>query len=192
MRLILVLALGLLLAARPACAGKYLSLAAGGWLPERTSGLNFGQGRTDVSYDTGWGVSGAFGGAFDSGLRLETELDYRQADARGASDNSWAAAWLLNLWWGMRNDSPLTPYLGGGAGLGRGHQASPGTVYFLGTGVAYQAGGGVDVRLNEALSLDVGYRYFGVIGIGDLSNYSLGTFDLSGSSVMAGVRFHFR
>ena len=139
----------------------------------------------DISYRDGWSVGGAFGLATDKGIRLENEIVYRQAPSKGTTDNQWTLAWLINIWYDMRNSSPITPYLGGGFGYGRGHQADVGVIDGSGNGVAYQAGGGIDIRVSQGLSLDLGYRYFGVT---DIYNKDAGGLDISGSSVIAGLR----
>lgn len=73
---------------------------------------------------------------------------------------------LLNCIGVIRNGSRWSPYILAGIGAARmdasGLQVSGRP---LGTDaaavLAYQAGGGVDVSLTDALSLDIGYRFFG-------------------------------
>lgn len=89
--------------------------------------------------DSGWGVARTIGMALDNGFRLENELVYRTAAARGSAESLWALGWLVNIW-DIRNKSSITPYLGGGFGIGLGRVASPGPVDNYGQGVAYQAG----------------------------------------------------
>jgi opacity protein-like surface antigen len=167
---------------------RYFAIGAGAWLPGKTSSLDTNFSPVDVSYKTGWGLGAAVGVAADNGLRLENELVYREAVAKGASDSQWSLGWLINVWWDAKNSSPFTPYFGGGFGYGRGTIASPGPFDNSGSGIAYQAGGGIDYRLSSGLSLDLGYRYF---GIGSLSGNDNSSFDLAGSSLMAGVRMRF-
>jgi opacity protein-like surface antigen len=163
----------------------YFSISGGVWLPAKTATLDNNFLPVDISYHNGWSVSGAVGLASDKGLRLENEIVYRHAPGKGTTDSQCSLGWLINIWYDMHNSTPITPYLGGGFGYGRGHQADLGVIDGDGNGVAYQAGGGVDVRLSQGLSLDLGYRYF---GIADIYNKSAGGFDLSGSSVVAGLR----
>lgn len=168
-------------------AERYFLLATGVWFPHKSNTVNNSFQPVNVSYNTGWGIGGAVGIALDNGLHLENELVYRQASARGTSDDQWALGWLVNAWWHARNSTRITPYFGGGFGFGRGHASSPGPMDNNITGVAYQAGGGVDIRLDRRLSLDLGYRYFGIT---DTGSHESG-FDLAGSSVMAGFRLLF-
>jgi len=178
-----------LLMTSPALAAeKYYSLFGNVYAPAKTSTTDKAFKPLDVDYNTGWGVGGTVGVAWDNGLRLENELSYKQADSRNTSDHAWALGWLLNGWFDLRNSSPWTPYLGGGLGLGRGHAASPGNVDNTGTGLAYQAGCGVAVKLGNGLDLDLGYRYF---GIADTSDEGIGSGDMDGSSFQAGVRLKF-
>jgi opacity protein-like surface antigen len=142
-----------------------------------------------IEYNTGWALGGAFGASLDSGLRLENELIYRQASPRTAGGDLWTLAWMINVWWDARNSSPFTPYFGGGFGLGRGHVASPGPIDNSGSGAVYQVGGGLDYKFDRHLSLDVGYRYFGIADTS--SSGGVGSVDLAGSSVLAGLRWRF-
>src|SRR5450631_293633 len=169
---------------------RYFGLAGGAWLPGKTSSFDVNFYPVKVDYKSGWSAGGTFGVAFDSGMRLDNEIVYRQSSARSSSDDQWALGWLINIWWDARNSSPLTPYFGGGFGYCRGSIASPGPIEGSGTGVAYQAGGGVDVRLQRGFSLDLGYRYFGIADLASNNNVGDG-FDLAGSSIMAGLRMRF-
>ena len=170
-------------------AERYLSLTAGTFSPGNTASLDNNFKSTNIEYNTGWALGGAFGAGFDSGLRLENELIYRQASPRTAGGDLWALAWMINVWWDARNSSPFTPYFGGGFGLGRGHVASPGPIDNSGSGAAYQVGGGLDYKFDRHLSLDVGYRYFGIADTS--SSGGVGSVDLAGSSVLAGLRWRF-
>jgi len=78
-----------------------------------------------------------------------------------------------NVFFDIRNPSPVTPYIGGGIGLATlslddTYATNPSTgnrvrLYDSGseTVFAYQAGAGLEIALNYMLSLDLGYRYFG-------------------------------
>lgn len=185
---ITIFAAVLLMTAPALAAERYFSLFGGVYAPAGTAATDKTFKAVDVDYNAGWGVGATVGAAWDNGLRLENELSYKQADSRNASDQAWALGWLLNGWFDLRNSSPWTPYLGGGLGLGRGHAASPGYVDHTSTGLAYQAGCGVALKLARGLDLDLGYRYF---GISDTSDEGIGSGDLSGSSFQAGVRLKF-
>ena len=165
----------------------YFTISGGAWLPAHTSALDTSLTTTEKRYDGGVGVGAAIGMEIGQILRLENELSYRYASGRGGGD-TWALGWMVNAWLQARNQTPVTPYFGGGFGLGRGHVASAGLGDGDVTGVAFQAGAGLDILLDRRTSLDLGYRYF---GISDTGNHIGSANDLAGSSFMAGVRFRF-
>jgi opacity protein-like surface antigen len=167
----------------------YYSLSAGVWLPAHTSSVDASLKPTETHYNAGIGIGGAIGIDLGQIFRLENELSYRYSDAKSSGGNNWALAWMLNGWIETRNYSPVTPYFGGGFGLGRGHISTNGPSDGDVTGVAYQVGGGLDIRLDRRLSLDIGYRYFGISDTSD--NNGTGSNDLAGSSVLAGLRVRF-
>jgi len=78
---------------------------------------------------------------------------------------------MFNCFVDLHNDSPVTPYFGGGAGFatlflddtfGTNVNGGGGQLYWSDddTVFAYQLGAGVEIAINRRLSLDVGYRYF--------------------------------
>ncbi|KAB0669043.1 porin family protein [Oryzomonas sagensis] len=166
----------------------YLSIAGGAWLPTHTTSDNTTLTPTETRYDGGVGVAGAFGAELGPFFRLENELSYRYAPGHNGGGDTWALAWMINGWLQARNRTPVTPYFGAGLGLGRGHVASAGPWDGDMTGLAYQAGFGLDIMLDRVTSLDIGYRYFGIT---ESDNNNAGGGDLAGSSIMAGVRFRF-
>lgn len=150
-----------------------------------------------VEFDPGINVGGT--GGFDFGfVRLEGELSYKHAEINKISDaytgqqysNSngslGALAFLGNAFVDLHNQTPVTPYLGGGIGFAVLHISD--TYATIGntrqqfysddddTVFAYQVGGGVDVALNRRFSLDIGYRYFAT----DKAHFSRGISDSSG------------
>lgn len=134
------------------------------------------------------GINLGLTAGYDYGyLRMEGELSYKyteikdvvdQADNfsfRNVNGNLGALAMLFNTFADLHNASPLTPYFGGGIGFAtlylgdtsgtdtRGGILKQTPLYLndYDTVFAYQIGGGVEIALNPALSLDLGYRYFG-------------------------------
>ena len=183
------LILMLLISSSALAAVPYYSLSAGAFFPGKTSTVDNSLRPVSVSYDAGWGVVGTIGAALDSGLRVENEVSYRQALAKGSSEDMFVLLWTVNIWYDFFRQSAVSPYAGGGFGYGRGSVASPGLVDNSGSGVAWQAGGGISWRIDPKLLVDVGYRYF---GIEDTSSGSgVGAFNPTGSSVMAGLRVGF-
>lgn len=137
-----------------------------------------------IQFDPGINIGGT--GGYDFGFfRLEGELSYKHAEMKAINDRNSGAryrsidgslgtlAMMGNAFFDLHNDSPVTPYWGGGVGLAVlnlsdtfGTNTNTGTRDFIyseanDTVFAYQAGGGVEIALNRQLSLDVGYRYFG-------------------------------
>jgi opacity protein-like surface antigen len=178
----------------------------------------------NVEFDTGLnlGMTGGFNFGY---FRLEGELSYKGAELKGISDNFGVSryrnvdgdismlALMLNGFFDLRNNTPVTPYFGGGVGVA--------TVYLDDTyattttggettrlqiynndsdsAFAYQIGGGLEIALNRVLSLDLGYRYFGTTEFeldGDHHDYwdNWGTnseFKLKSHNVNLGLRVNF-
>ncbi len=189
MRRLLLSALLVVFSVLPAVAEQYLSVTPGVWLQGQSSTIDFSLQGVDVGYSPGWSLGAAIGGAYENGYRLETEVTYRQATPKVGADNSWNVAVLLNLWREVRTETIFTPYFGGGFGGARVHLSSPGMINNSGGGFAYQAGAGVGVRIDPRLTLDIGYRYFGVWDINNSGN--VGSVSLNGSSITTGLRFGF-
>lgn len=136
---------------------------------ELDPGINFGM---TAGYDFG-------------SLRLEGELSYKEGEIkeiidqadnsrfRNVDGNLAALAMMFNSFADLHNDSPVTPYLGGGIGFATLYLSDTfGTdsvtlnrtqlyVDDVASVFAYQVGGGLEIALNPFLSLDLGYRYFG-------------------------------
>ena len=200
-KLICALAIASCFAAQPAMAYRdnygygnpygfspYFSLSGGAWLPAHSTSDDISLKPTEAHYDGGVGISGAVGAELGTYFRVENELSYRYASGSNGGGDIWAFAWMLNGWFMARNQTPVTPYFGAGFGLGRGHEVSAGQWDGNMTGVAYQAGCGLDILLDRRTSLDIGYRYF---GISNSDNSNAGSGDLTGSTISAGVRVRF-
>lgn len=181
---LLAIAALLLIASPLFAAGNYFTLEGGAFAPRDTSTVDENLSTINVHYTPGYAMGAIVGSKFNRGLRVETELTYRQA-----KPDAWAFGALVNAWWDILNGSPLTPYLGGGIGYGMGHCASPGIVKNDINGVAYQAGGGVIFDIDPNVSLDFGYRYFGISD--PYNSGGVGNQTLAGSSYLLGIRFGF-
>lgn len=139
----------------------------------------------ELEFDPGILIGGT--GGYDFGfMRVEGELSYRGAeiDSIKSESNNYTVhdvdgdfgvfAGMINVFFDLHNDSPITPYLGGGIGAATlylsdtdGYVTSGNNTYYRrlyrdsdDTVFAYQLGGGVDIALNNRFSIDVGYRYF--------------------------------
>lgn len=163
----------------------------------------------DVEFDPGIAVGGAVG--YDYGfLRLEGEISYRHAEIdtvtdvpsgvayNGVDGDFGALAFMANAFFDLHNNSPITPYWGGGVGFAvlsaSDVTSAEGLLYEEGedTVFAYQAGAGVEIALNPFISLDLGYRYFGTAKgtIDDDSDLST-KFKLESHNALMGVRVKF-
>lgn len=164
-----------------------------------------------VDFDPCIAVGGAVG--YDYGfLRLEGEISYRHAEISSVTDATisdaipyhgvdgdfGALAFMANAFFDLHNNSPITPYWGGGVGFAvlsaSDVTSAEGLLYEEGedTVFAYQAGAGLEIALNPFLSLDLGYRYFGTAKgtIGDDSDLST-KFKMESHNALMGVRFKF-
>jgi len=176
--------------ASPARPGAYMSGFLGVSAPQDTtvSISEFNPVTTkdaQVEFDPGINIGGTAG--YDFGFfRLEGEMSYKRGEITSVTEESFgtryrnvdghigAFAMMMNGFFDLHNESPVTPYLGGGMGFAsvnlsntRGVDAVRGAIndhVFRSdddTVFAYQAGAGMEVALNRRLSLDLGYRYFG-------------------------------
>ena len=143
---------------------------------------------SDSDYDNGIGIYVALGKKLDNGLRAEFEYSYRTADidqidpqsgfsgipAGSISGDTKIHAFMINGLYDF-NDAVggLTPYIGAGIGIGRTNHSITGTNAANGLSIAYgdveynfayQGIAGVAVGLAEQLTLDLSYRYFGMLG----------------------------
>jgi opacity protein-like surface antigen len=167
-----------------------------------------------IEFNPGVYAGGTAG--YDFGIfRLEGELSYRQNEMDKITDRDTGFKYggvdgdvgvfavMANAFFDLHNDTPITPYFGGGIGVA--------TIYISDTfgtdnlGVrrtlysednesvfAYQAGGGLDIALNRQTSLDIGYRYFETEKANFTSDwYQTKSFKLQSHNVAVGIRFKF-
>ncbi|MDD2581752.1 MAG: outer membrane beta-barrel protein [Desulfuromonadaceae bacterium] len=163
-----------------------------------------------VEFDPGINIGGT--GGFDFGfVRLEGEMSYKHGEMTTITDlsgvryrnidgNLGVLAMMGNMFFDLRNPSPITPYVGGGIGLAVMHLSDTfGTSTFDNTRpllyredddavFAYQVGAGLEIALNRALSLDLGYRYFATSKARFDSNNDIAT-DLKFKSHNAAIGF---
>lgn len=113
-------------------------------------------------------------------LRLEIEVALRGNSEHSWTDNglytkeikgTWNNTTLFaNAFWDFRNDSPFTPYIGGGIGLAfnyTGYEATlkNGDKYSMDdrfTNFAWNVGAGFSYDINEFLAFDASYRFVGL------------------------------
>ena len=134
----------------------------------------------------GYVIGGAVGVEWGNHVRTELELSharwssdkYRYYDHHtvdgGTTDYSSGAAvsatYLLgNAWLDLNQGSRITPYIGGGAGIGWANLGAFQTNYsgydFSATGFAFQLGAGVRINVSDKVVIDAGYRYKDIVGL---------------------------
>lgn len=146
-------------------------------------------------------------------LRLEVEVAFRGNSEKSWSDSSvWAerirGTWnnttlFANLFWDFHNETPFTPYVGGGLGMafnytGYDIKTRNGSCYSMDdrfTNFAWNAGAGVAYNFNENFTLDASYRFVG-LGYNEISTtingvkYEIGN-EPYNNEFMLGLRFTF-
>ncbi|WP_129126320.1 outer membrane protein [Geomonas oryzae] len=177
------LALPAVASAAPFRQGPYIGGFVGVTVPEKTDATSFGSGtlfNDRISFQPGVNVGGVMGYDF-GGVRFEGEVSYKDIKfdtitdqtsrynvANGSIDTT---AFMANVFFDLHNQTPITPYIGGGVGFAALHlndtyaydNAGYELSYLSDDDVvfAYQVGGGLEIPLNRQLSLDLAYRYFG-------------------------------
>jgi len=176
--------------AAPATPGAYMSLFLGASIPQDTTATisEFNPVTTKsarVQFDPGINI-GSTGGYNFGFFRLEGEMSYKRGEITEVTEQTYGTryvnvdghlgvfAMMINGFFDLHNESPITPYLGGGVGGAsltlsdtRGVDANIGVrndhIFKSDNDVvfAYQAGAGLEVVFTRHLSLDLGYRYFG-------------------------------
>jgi len=149
--------------------GPYFSAHAGAlWLRDMsTMGV-------DVNFDTGWGAFGALGYRFANNLALEAEFGYARANIDDISfgDTSFPVSGdvsqiplLANAILHLPVADSFGFYFGGGGGVVRTNVSAeslarlPIDIDSSGWNLALQAKAGVSFNVNQALSLNLGYRF---------------------------------
>ncbi|HZV81388.1 MAG TPA: outer membrane beta-barrel protein [Geobacteraceae bacterium] len=189
--IVLILMIPAFCFAAPARPGAYLSGFIGATMPKDTTATTddfsgFPPFSDRVEFDPGINVGITTG--YDFGyLRLEGELSYKQGEINEITERAdnyrfgnvdgdlGVFAMMFNGFFDLHNDSPITPYFGGGIGFAtlyisdtygtdtRGVTTTRPLLYEddADTVFAYQVGGGLEIAINPMLSVDLSYRYFG-------------------------------
>jgi len=172
--------------ATPPRPGGYMSGYVGVSVPKDTTVTGYSGNvyfSEEIEFDPGINIG--MTGGYDFGLfRMEGELSYKHGEMseingksanyqfRDVDGDLGAFAMLFNGFFDLHNDSPITPYIGGGIGFATlyisdtdGTDTLDGARVFLyeedyDSVFAYQVGGGLEIALNPMLSLDLSYRYF--------------------------------
>lgn len=187
-----------------------------GWYVGAAGGVNFidqldlviEPTLNDLEMDDGYALSGAVGYGFESGIRLEAEVLYRNNDVdsisaggvtNGTGDSLETLTIMGNLLFDLRNSTRFTPYIGAGLGAAWANadlRSGGATVIDEDNwGWAIQGIAGVSMMLTENVSLTVDYRFTQTFDT-DISQTIGGvrsTLDenLDNHTIMAGLRYTF-
>jgi len=148
-----------------------------------------------ASFETGWGLSGAFGVNLGHGLSLELESGYYSFDVDSvsgikASDVDFNAEFeVVPVMGNVKYVHPVTSLFNFYVGAGLGAVYSQVDADFRGFGAngdqwdfAFQGFAGISVPMSEILSFDLGYRYFAT---------GFNSDELRAHSLQAGINFKF-
>lgn len=154
--------------------GHYATLFGGVVLHEGT-GSPYDEATYEMNFNTGFTVGAAIGTQISDTMRGELELSYLRSEACGArefpqetkcDDEDWSGVvqtvnQLANVWKDF-DVGVVSPYVGGGVGLALflpdiDEWADPRFA------MAAQVGGGVRYAIKDDLTLDLGYRFKGVL-----------------------------
>lgn len=180
----------------------YLGVRGGYGQPHESDVLSGGTVQADAELDPSGAAAAALGFEWVDGWRLEGELSWRRSDfdsidgvAVGDGRAEVYAA-MFNIYYGLRKDAVVNPYLGAGMGAARlsvddlafgGAQVDDAAVDF-----AWQAMAGVDFALSDSWVLSAEYRYFAVSEV-KLTDSMQAPFkiDYGASTAMLGIRVRF-
>jgi len=174
-----------------------------------------GPSRYRAKHKTGFIVGGAVGvdGFLMENLRTEVELSYFAFKPKSyvsippgfvginPTGHLSSVNILANAWYDIDLNMGITPYLGGGAGIGfvsnKLTVANGAGAQYGGSdvGFAFQLGTGFKYDITESIDLDVGYRFRGVLGTkpkSRIAGFPIGKGDdIFVHTVQAGVSFKF-
>ncbi len=182
--------------AAPQAAPKIARTIGEPFYVDLKGGATFLQDSDGVSFDTGWGISGAFGYNLGDGLSVQLESGFYQSDIEsfdGQTDvfdlslggDVTLIPIMANVKWVFPVTSLFNAYIG--AGLGTIYSEADVSVGSLSIGgdqwdFAFQAIAGISIPMSEVLSFDAGYRFMGT-GFKDS--------EIRSHSVQAGINFKF-
>ncbi len=158
--------------------GVYFSVFGGASFSQDVKGYETptNLGYTARMESPGYLVGGAIGFRLNDNIRTEAELAYRRYSVDEVQFNGAAAtkidgyadaiSFLGNVWYDVPLNSRLTPYAGGGLGLGYATYSNRGSGYKdSDTGFMFQLGTGIKWAVTEKVSLDFGYRFRGLLNL---------------------------
>ena len=197
-KLAISLALASTALASPALARDdqwYVGVDGGAMIVEDLS-LDIGTLQNAASVDTnkGFDVGGVVGYDF-GGFRMESEVSYRQADAK-SSGNASALSFMVNGVLDFGEDDGIQGFVGGGAGVARVDVqtvlAAPAFLDDSDTGFAWQALAGVRTPLSKNWDAGLKYRFFNASNVNLVDRLGRASNTRFRShSIMASVMYNF-
>lgn len=190
----------------------YVSLFGGGSLPSSLHAHEIGSNDYNYGLNTGYILGANVGFHVTDQLRAELELSRGFYKSNGLADTAdgindvvggiRGTYLLANAWYDIPTNSAITPYFGGGAGLGwiggdmrLCSNCSFGVGNEKSAGFAFQLGAGVRADLSQHVSLDIGYRFKDIVGA---SSYNTQTntsgydhLNLASHNVQIGLTYNF-
>lgn len=150
----------------------YIGLRGGYNHPHESDVETQGPTALDATLEPSGMAAAAFGFEWVDGWRFEGEVTWRRSDFDSIDNvtvtNGRAEIYapMFNLYYGLRKDAAVNPYLGAGVGLARlaieDLAVGGATVDDFGGGPAWQGMAGVDLALSDSWKLSLEYRYFAV------------------------------
>ena len=158
----------------------------------------------------GYIIGGTVGVDWGNQLRTELELSHARwgsdryhvyCDCDGSiydGTSSVSATYLLgNAWYDLNHGARVTPYVGGGLGIGWANVHAGidgGPVDFNATGLAFQVGAGIRFNVSDRVAIDAGYRFKDIVGLNyssNVSEYTLTDTSLASHNFQIGLIFQF-
>ena len=150
-----------------------------------------------ADFDNGWAGVATVGHSYYNGIRAELELGYRNnnADSLNGSARTWSL--MGNALYDFANASPITPYIGAGAGVAHVgyHNISPVAGSTIDDGdyaPALQGIIGANYAVNSNVSVFTNYQYMKAfdVDVKTDSGTKIDT-DYDNHTVLVGVRYNF-
>ncbi|MGD0277128.1 MAG: outer membrane beta-barrel protein [Syntrophales bacterium] len=169
-------------------AGPYVGIAAGVSI-FHDSDIDEPGGSGTVSYDTGFGLNLSGGYKFNDPIRVEFELGYKSADFNTFESDSSLKVWsyMVNAYYDIKTNSPLTPFIGLGLGLLNGDIKLEGWSKDD-TEFGYQIIAGAAYKVDKNVAIDISYHFQAAASDFEVAGYNL---SYKSSSIMVGLRYNF-
>jgi opacity protein-like surface antigen len=168
--ILLVLGMVLLLGVSVTFATPYFSGNLGAvWVDDSDAKNDIGA-EAEFSFDAGFGLTVAFGSAYDNGARAEVELGYRNNDLDEFSEPGFSESidgdvstlsLMVNGFYDFIPNGTVSPFVGGGIGIANVEGDIEGFGSEDDTVLAYQVAAGVSFAVSHHTKIDMQYRFFG-------------------------------